>query len=74
MSDDEITLREAAELLAGARWTDRGVSTHHSLIADSDLDEEAAREKRRREVGNAGATLEAMLGASRRGRTVRGQK
>lgn len=61
MSDDpnEITLREAV------------VERRPRPVAPDDP-EQAAREKRAREVGNAGATLDAMLGASRRGKTVRG--
>lgn len=64
MSKDEITLREAAELLKAEPALKR-------LAVDDGADRD---EKRRREVGNAGATLEAMLGASRRGKTVRGKQ
>lgn len=61
MRDDEITLKQAADYLK-----DDPFARHPDVAAE---DEERA--KRAREVGNAGATLEAMLGASRRGRTVR---
>ena len=62
---DEITLREAAELTGR-----RGAPPIEFRDPDPN-DEESLREKREREVGNAGATLDTMLGASRRGYRVR---
>lgn len=61
MRDDEVSIREAADYLKHDPF-----ARHPDVAAD---DEERA--KRAREVGNAGATLEAMLGASRRGKTVK---
>jgi hypothetical protein len=65
---DEISLKEAAELT-----TAPVPRLPHPLDLDDDP-EEAARKKREREVGNAGATLDVMLGASRAGKIVKGQK
>lgn len=65
MSDkgDEISLKEAAEL-TGRLGTARPTF-------EEPTDEAGARLKREREVGNAGATLDALLAASRHEKTVR---
>ena len=59
MKNDEISLKEAAEYL---KLPPR---------VDSDDPEEAARLKREREVGEASVVLDAMLAASRHGKTLR---
>jgi hypothetical protein len=65
MSDkDEITLKEAAEYA-------KGLVPRAKFFRDLELKDP---EKRAREVGNAGATLDTMLAASRAGKTVKGQK
>lgn len=61
---DEITLREAAELL------EPFVVRRPVRL---DFEDDISKAKRAREVGNAGATLDVMLAASRRGKTVKGR-
>lgn len=66
MNRDEISLKDAAEYLP------KPDTIRASPGAIVPLDDPEA--KRAREVGSAGATLEAMLVASRHGKTVKGQQ
>ena len=64
MSDDEITLKEAAEI------ANKKHPRPWLLPSPTDDDEMAARKKRERETGEATAALDAMLSASRAGKRV----
>ena len=64
---DEISLKEAAEYVKSGI---REVRLYCDFSEDDS--EEAARQKRAREVGEATAVLDTMLAASRAGKVVKG--